>query len=138
MLDITVTGIPYEPTVEEKVDVSSDTIIDFTQVERLKLLKSETLTEKMQLAVLDSLSFVALNNKKIKSEDNTAATNREMAVALARLTHTTNMRDTRPLDQILPAFQPVVPDVEVVFDELSTSLAQIEFSDLVKNKGQFY
>ena len=120
------------PEPEVFTNTSPDAVIDYTQSERLKLYAEEA-NIKNKLALLDGLSFVALSTKKIKVDTANSASNREIAVTLA------NMLKNSPNPAIEdssypPIYAPELPNINLVYEESSIGLAQIDYHDIVKNK----
>ena len=107
-------------------DVTPDVVIEFTQLERLKLLEDEKDT-KLRLAILNSLSSTALTTKRIIVDETNAITEQEIASVLS--SHLLRLKDnpyaigngTSRIPSVL-----ISDDIQINLDETSTCLADLD------------
>lgn len=113
--------------VELVSDYGSDSLINFVQKQRVGLLVDEQ-DKEFKLAVLNSIATTAVQVKRITTDENNANADREVAIALANAVGgmTTNpfkgAGGSRPIAEL--------PPIELVHDELSTTIADLSMEDL--------
>jgi len=114
-------------------DLSADNLVNFAQQQKLMMLKDD-IGDKLKLSVLNSISGTAVAIKRIASDDNNSGADRAVAGALTDILKSiagNPFMITSPeaaLASRRPA--PEVPAIELVADETSTTLANIELAEI--------
>lgn len=123
----------------EEIDYSNltpDTILDIANKERLIMLGDEKLSPKLRLATLNGLAQTAVMVKRIASEANSAAADREIAVALS------NTLKTLPGNPFLVSnggpiplgvLNPPLPEITLVYQETSTDLHVLDLDEIISS-----
>ena len=117
-------------------DLSSDNLINFAQKERLLMLTEEEVEPKLKLSILNSIAGTAVAVKRITSDDANANNDREVASALnevlKNIVGNPFLKQPSADNSVHQFPQPEVPAVELVFEETSTTLANIDLAEVMK------
>lgn len=128
--------IPQEVIIDDS-ELSPDALIKTVQRHRLHLLRShKNDIDPNELLLLNSIASTAVAVKRITTDDNNSAADRDISKALveslARISVdpflATGREDTTPIKYV-----PHLPVIDIVLDETSRGLTIIEIKDVTDN-----
>lgn len=117
--------------MSKNFSTNPDDVIEFTQQARYQLQADEE-DKKLKLSILDSMSFVALNVKKIKTDDLNSIADREIAVKLA--TSFKNIKEDPFLSVNNSNVINNLPEFNLVKDETSKPNNPLDFEEIIGKK----
>jgi hypothetical protein len=117
-------------------DTSNEVLIDFTQQARLALLTEQSDDPKLALAILKGISDTALSSKRISTEENTAAADREVAFAINESLKNIQRNpflSTTPMMGQIPLKAPEIELITPLYGEMDDGEVSLNITDIIES-----